>query len=256
MISRYEAIMDGVPLSSVCENLLIRDIAHGSAGLGNQAISFAKRDGLYIADRTKQKATVTITFTLRLYDITERQRACQAVASWALNGKTLETNDRPGQRLRCVCDEPPVIQSALRWLDTISMTFSGYIVPYWEESAPSTLTLTGSSATGTLFVPGNADHTFAECTVTPAATITSFRIDVGDTFINLTGISVSTTQTLKISYDDDMNLMIKRGTTSYLNKRTSASSDDLVAKCGKNNTVTVTASASVTAVIKARGLWI
>lgn len=254
MISRYEAIMDGVPLSSINENLLILDIAHSYSEFENQSIKFARRNGLYIVDRYRESVSVTITFELHIYNIAQRQAACQEVAKWAMAGSILQTNDRPGQRLRCICEMPPVIESALSWTDPITMTFTGYIVPYWEEIVPSEETVTGGS--GALFVPGNGGKTVVECTVQPAATITSITLGCGDTSIALSGISVSSSQTLTISYDDNMNLQIKRGTTSYLNKRTAESSDDLLAVCGQNNAVSVTCSGSYSAKFTARGLWL
>lgn len=254
MISRYEAYMDGVPLSSLSENLLILDISHSAANIENRTMQFANRHGLYVYDRYKESASVTISFELHIYDIAQRQAVCQEVARWALNGKELQTNDRPGQRLRVVCDEPPVIESALGWTAAISMTFSGYIVPFWEEIVPAVAYV--SNGDGTLFVPGNGGKTVVECTVEPVATITSITLGCGNTSITLSGISVSSSQTLKISYDDNMNLQIKRGNVSYLNKRTAASSDDLLAVCGQNNALTVTADQSVLATFSARGLWI
>lgn len=257
MISRYEAYMDGVALSSISEKLLILDIAHTPPQIENRSVQLAKRHGLYVYDRYKASASVTVTFELHIYDIAERQQVCQEVARWAM-GKVLQTNDRPSQRLRVVCDTPPVIESAKGWTQPINMVFSGYIVPFWEDAIPSSKLVTGD--TGTLYVPGNVPSSIArtvvEVSVVPDATITAITLGCGDTSISLSGISVSSAQTLTIDYDEQMNLRIRRGTTSYLNKRTAASSDDLLAVCGAVNALSVTAASSVNATFKARGLWL
>jgi len=257
MISRYEAYMDGVALSSISDKLLILDISHEAPRFENRSVQIAKRNGLYIADRYRESAQVTITFALRIYDIAERQHVCQEVVRWAM-GKILQTNDRPNQRLRVICETPPVIESALNWLDAISVVFNGYIVPFWEDAIQSTAVVTG--ATGTLYVPGNVPQNIArtvvEVSVEPYATITGITLGCGETSITLSGIHVSSAETLVIDYDEQMNLRIRNGDTSYLNKRTAASSDDLLAVCGAANTLAVDCTSTVKATFKARGLWL
>lgn len=256
MISRYEAYLDGVALSSISDKLLILDIAHEAPMFENRSVQFAKRHGLYVYDRYKESATVTITFSLRIYDIAERQQMCQEVARWAMNGKILQTNDRPNQRLRVICETPPVIESALGWTDTLSIVFSGYIVPFWEEAVPVTLTLSGSSADGSLYVPGNVDMARVECTITPQETLSEIRIDCESSFITLKDMNVTNEQTVRIYYDDKMNLHIQRGLDSYYSKRSAYSSDDLLLECGKNNRVSFDADEIVSVVFSARGLWL
>lgn len=252
MISRYEAYMDGVALSSIHPDLLITDIRHAVADYDRTTQATVNRDGSRILKNYRNTTGVSIFFRLRIYDISERQKALQKVQQWA-SGQVLETNDRVGQRLFVHCDKYPVISSALKWLETLSITFYSYEKPFWEEKTESVARLTGNDEEGSLFVPGNAGDAFVEVKVTPSATITSLTVMVGDTFITLSGIS--TNSVITIGYDENGNQYIKAGTTSILNKRTASSSDDLLAKCGEYNTVSVIASASVTAEFKARGVW-
>ena len=183
MISRYEAYMDGVALSSISDKLLITNINHEAPKITNRSSQLANRHGLYIYGRYKESARVTITFALRIYDIAERQQACQEVVRWA-NGKILQTNDRPNQRLRVICETPPVIGSVLNWTNTLSVVFAAYTVPFWEDMIPSSKLVTGD--TGTLYVPGNVPSSIArtvvEVSVVPDATITSITLGCGDVY--------------------------------------------------------------------------
>lgn len=253
MISRYEAYMDGAALSNIHPALLIMDISHTAANFIRQTQGFAKRNGLAILNSQQEATSVDIMFALRIYDIRERQQVLQKVQQWAM-GKVLETNDREGQRLNVVCDEFPMIQSVMGWTDVLTMRFTAYEKPFWENKTPAVLSMTGSEAEGTLFVPGNAGTAFAEVTVEPSQAIDELTITVDDTTIRL--IDLDTDETIHIGYDAMGNQYIKAGEDSILAKRTPDSSDDLLAICGKKNAVSVEADESVLTTVKVRGLWL
>lgn len=254
MISRYEAILNGVPLSTLSGNILILDIKYNSPSINNETYSVAKKQGERIHRRYLNKSSVTIDFAIREYDIRERQVICSEIVKWAKNGGILQTNDRTGQRLRCVCETFPVISSALKWTDTLSIVFSAYALPYWEEEIPSTLTLTGSNTNGTLYVPGNVDGAFVEASIKANATLSTINLWCNNRTIALANISVASGQTIVISYDYEMIQSIKVGNTSLLDKRVGV--DDLLANCGETNSMAVVANASVTVTYSVRGLWL
>lgn len=254
MISRYEAYLNGVALSTISADILITDVEYSAPSIRTDVFSVAKRHGARIYRRYVDKTSVTISFAIRNYDTRARQMICGNVAKWAKNGGILKVNDRDGQRLRCVCENPPSISSALRWTDTMRIVFSAYALPFWEENIPSALQLTGTSATGVLYVPGNVDGAMMEASIKANAALSSVTIGVNGQTLTLSGLSVASGNTIKISYDDNMIMSIKQGNTSLLNKRTGV--DDLIVNCGERNIVTLTASASVTADLTARGLWL
>ena len=253
MISRYEAYMDGQALSHVHPGIQIMDIAHSVSSVRRQMQSIANRNGMVILSKAQDSTSVEILFALRLYSIQERQAALQKIQQWA-QGSILETNDREGQRLHVVCDAFPTIQSALGWTDVLSIQLTAYEKPFWENKTPSVLVLNGSDTQGRLFVPGNAGDAFAEVTVTPQQTIHELTVIVADTMIRLE--QLSTDQVITIGYDEHGYQYIKAGNDSILSKRTAASSDDLIAICGKKNTVSVQADNPVMAKIQVRGLWL
>lgn len=253
MISRYEAYMDGIPLSTLHPNILIRDIKHGTASKQRQTQEIANRSGLMVLGSKFGQKTVEIEFDLRIYDTRERQVVIQKIQQWA-NGEILETSDREGQRLHVSCDDYPVIESVLGWTDTLAITFTAYDQPFWQNKTPSVVTLVGDDEDGVLFVPGNAGEAYAEVEVTPSQTIDDLTVTVGDTSITLDDLN--TDAVIKIGYDEKGIQYIKAGTTSILSKRTANSSDDLIAICGKKNAVAVEADHSVTAKFSVRGLWL
>jgi len=252
MRSRFEAYMDGKPLSHVNPKLLILDIQHEIADPNIQVEEIANRNGLKITSERQNGSSVKITFELHLYSIAERQKACQEVVKWA-KGTILETNDREGQRLICRCTEFPRIESALGWTESIDMVFTAFEKPFWEEKIETKLNLTGTSAQSDLYVPGNAGKAYVEATVTPKSTMADITLTAGNTSITLTGCGARTANPVTVAYDEKGFLKIKVGSTSILDKRTG--SDDLMVECGETSTFSYTASANVDVEFRVRGLW-
>ena len=254
MISRHEAVLNGIALSSVSPLIYITDISYPAPSIQTSVYTVAKRHGGRIRRRYIDKNSVVISMMIRAYDVRQRQEICNAVGKWAKAGGILETRDRVGQRLRCVCDSFPTVTSALRWTDPVTVTLSAYEQPFWEELYPSKLTLTGTSESGVLHVPGNADEALIEVKITAGASLSSITMTAGSKSMTLSGLSIASGGVITISYDDEMIQSIKTGSTSLLSKRTGA--DDLLAECGGNTNISISASASVTAEFSARGLWI
>lgn len=255
MISRYEAYMDGIALSSISANILIRDIQYQDAGVSLRRVALANRDGAIIDGKYIEKASVVISFDLREYDTVTRQTVLAKIIQWA-RGSVLRTSDRPDQQLVCICEKFPAVTSALMWTETLQIAFSAYAIPYWQSVDTVSAVLTGTNQNTKFYVPGSAEKTLVSVDITPSATVTSLTVTCGDTAITLSGISVASGSMIKFAYDGNGFLSIKNGNTSLLNKRTAASSDNLELPCGKSSTIRIVASASVTARFIARGWWL
>lgn len=251
MINRYEAYRDGTALSSISDNIIIHDIQYNPPSIQRRTGRVANRNGCRLYGEYFGDGMVTIVFEIREYDTVKRDEICQKVAAWAMYGKYLTVSDRPWKRLMCVCETPPVIQSAKKWTDALKMTFKAYVLPFWEEVNEAVLSLTGTSATGNLYVPGNVKNTLVRVKITAGESVNSVKLTVGTTVFNLKSLSLSSGDIITIDYDDNMILSIKKGSTSMLSKR--SGSDDLLADSGKLNTFGLTASGSVTAEFKVRG---
>ena len=254
MNSRYEVLLNGISLSSVHPNILVLDVNYQPPETGFSTYNVAKRNGARIHKENTSSISVGISFEIHSYSVVERQHICNMVSLWAKNGGLLEINDRPGQRMRCVCSQKPSIQSARNWTDPVTVTFTAYTLPFWEESEYAVKAFSaGTSGDGFLYVPGSVDGAMIEADILANATLSSVSLTANGRTLTLSGLSVSSGSTIKISYTDDMIQQIKVGTTSLLNKRSGA--DDLIAKCGELNSVSFSSNASTTVTFKARGLW-
>ena len=253
MISRYEAELNGIALSSLNPNILVLDIKHQSADPQTETYSVGKRNGSRIYRRYYESCSVTILFEIHEYNVWERQSICNAVSAWAKNGGKLETSDRKDQFLQCVCTSFPKVESAKRWTNELSITFTAYAFPFWQEKHIASKAFTGTSGSGTLYIPGNADDALVEVDVKANASLSSVSLTVNGRTLSLTGLSLSTNDVIKISYDGNAIQSIKVGTTSLLDKRSGV--DDLLAKCGEYNSFSMSASASATVTFKVRGQW-
>ena len=251
MISRYGVFLNNIALNDIHGNLYVADIQYPGAAINNTKTVFAKRQGALLSRRYKERETVVILFLLEIYNTAERQYAVQDVQDWAKNGGVLETSDRPNQILRVICESYPSILSALKWKDTLSITFSAYSLPYWQDKSATTVSVTNNTETAR--VPGNV----AECgapvdvTATLTASASSLVLGVGSKEITLSGLNFDSGDVVRVYHDDNMFLHITRNGSSILDKRSGA--DDLAAVCGENNTFKVAGPA--TAEFSVRGLW-
>lgn len=254
MIGRYEAFMNGIALSSIDNSILVLDVNHTPASVQRRTSRVANRNGSRVFGEYYSGASATITFEIHEYDTIKRQSICDKVAQWAVYGKYLTTSDRPWRRLRCSCDTPPSIQSAKKWTDPITMTFVAYQLPFWEEMNEVKLSMTGTNKTGTLYVPGNVKDTLVTARIEANASCANVTLGVGHTHFDLKNLNLADDDVVWVEYDDDMNLIIRKGATSLLAKR--SGNDDLLADSGKLNTLYFISSASVTVDFLVRGWWL
>lgn len=253
MMGRYEAMLNGINLTSVDPAILITDISYSVPNYDVNGITIAKRHGSRIQAQRKSETSCTITFAIRAYDTAERNRICQQVVFWARDGGELQTSDRDGQKLKCICTAYPTIQSALRWTDSLSITFTAYTLPWWQEVAEQRLILNGTSGNSTLYVPGTAPEAMVEVKVTPTQLITWVHLSVRNRVLSLGGMTIGGGDPIVISYDDNMIQSIKVRGISLLPNRSGV--DDLIAVCGKPNSVAFSADGDCQVVFTARGLW-
>ena len=254
MISRYEAYMDGIALSSIDPAVCVLDIKPGEIRPQYNTSRVARRDGAVVDDTYYEKTGVDVVFEIHEYDTVKRQAINQRIQAWAKKG-VLTVSDRPGQRLVCVCEKLPVA-NAKAWTEPITMTFAGYNPPYWEELNAVSITLSGASGSSNVYIPGNADKAYVLADITFSGETANVVMTVGKTSITLSGLSVSSGDHVYIGYDSHGHIYIRKNTSSIMDLRTPASSDDLVAECGKINTFAVSASASVSITYTVRGCWL
>lgn len=258
MMTRYEAWLDKKSLSAIDSAIYIRDIAYNAPRFAITTSSIPGRNGQRIASRHAQSTGVTITIEIHEQDIAKRQEICQRVQAWAAKGGSLTTNDRRGQRLRVICETPPVIASALKWTQTIKMLFTAYEHPFWEDEHPRSVMLNGSDAKGWLYAPGNGAVTCVEASIRNASggTIDALTLKAGGTTFNFESLALGQGETLTIDYDEYGLLRIQTEAASKMNCRSADSDDDLLIETGKAEEMAVVATGDVNVQFKARGLYL
>lgn len=253
--TRYMCAINGQGLQDLDPTIFITDIQESSPKLRANTVSNAFYDGLRLMRMHRQSLAVSVSFCVREYDTARRKSVAEKACEWAKDG-WLTINDRPGQRLYVVCDKLPVIPSALKWTDTLTIGFTAYALPYWQEAIPATATYTGTNGNANLSPAGNRDcYLEAEITAT-GGTVNTLTIAVNGKSYAFSGLGLAKGKSLSIGYDDENHLQFMRiGDVSAFSTRTAASADDLMLRPKKVNAITVTANTAVMAVFKARGLW-
>lgn len=259
MIQRYEAYMDGVALSSIDNSIVITDISHKAASVSLKTNKTANRNGAKITSKYFDAASVAVTFMIREQNTIKRQEICQKIALWATKEGYLSTYDRRWQILKCVCEGIPAIDSAKNCYDELSIEFKGYNPPFWQEENATKVTLGGTngatSGSTTAYIPGNVKETLLNVKVTAKVSISSFSVTANGKTLSFSGLSLSNGDVVNIDYDDMLNLRIKKGSTSLMDKRTAASADELLVDCGKANSFSFTSSGNAVVEFTARGWW-
>lgn len=249
MITRYNVWLDGEGLQTIDPSIIILDIQEQSPQTRYTTAEWAAgRDGTRFIRETRQTASVTVTFQVREYDVARRKTVTSDVAAWARRGRYLEINDRPDQRLCVRCTALPTVKSALKWTDTLTVTFTAYEWPYWESYHEESAAIAGGTP-ATLHVPGNGPYAYLSGDLTIDGTA-SVKIAVGDQYFDMRNVS----NALSWGYENGL-LYIRSGDESVMAHRTTSSSDNLTVKPGSMATITVTSTAAVSGRVYTRGCY-
>lgn len=79
------------------------------------------------------------------------------MAAWAEAGGVLTLHEDGKRVLRVVCTQYPTM-STLNWLETLSLVFTAFSCPYWEDAAETSFLMpnTSDAPSKLLAVPGDA----------------------------------------------------------------------------------------------------
>lgn len=138
--SRYTVTLNGVSMASLSPDIVITDVNYEAPQYDRETFKIAKKQGAMIVSEYKERAAVTISFMIRTYPVADRQEVCQSIIRWARDGGDLRINDREGQKLICICDQLPAIESVKGWTDELSISFAAYDIPYWQAVTPTVVT--------------------------------------------------------------------------------------------------------------------
>lgn len=258
MISRYRCALDGIELGEIDESVFLTDIAYAAPARSIATAENGRGDGARVTRIHTVSESVTVSFEIHERDTRRRMAVCRAAQEWALRGGYLTTGDRPGQRLRVICDTPPVIASALRWTDRLKATFIAYALPFWEDETPTRCTLTGTTGQQTVYAPGFAADPFVEAQAknTGSGVVNTLTLCAGDTKLVFGALGLQPGGTLSVFYGDDHLLAIRIGSEAAHHKRLPQSDDDLRMKAGRRNGLSFEAGGTVNVTYTFRGLYV
>ena len=281
MITRYRASIFGSQLDQYLQSddrfkdkLVILNIGYAAPEFNRTIETAGDNDGGIITRSYRASASVTITFGLYIYNTAQRFEACQMIKTLCRKGGTITTSDRPGQALyNCVCEQYPEIDSARDWTAPLTMTFTSYAFPYWQNTADTVKSISGKKTSASVTIPGNAPKCNVTCEVTAKATFQPSG-QIVDISASLLTISVGSTK-LMLNYNMKQNnyLLIDLDSNNNLRARVYEnktnmkligsvlanikpdSSDKLIAVPGAN-TVSVDAVKEVSVTFRVKGAWL
>ena len=260
MPRHVEAWVDGAALSSLGP-YWIQQIYEDAPALELTEGERPGRAGTLLLTRKRQQLKVALeTVIAERFDLSSRAHYAEELARWAAGQgagpHTLELSNHPERRLSVYLTGEPALTEVRNYAAFLRVEWTAYEVPYWEDKSPWTLAVTaGTTGTDTLTVPGTAE-TPVSLTVKPTGgTLGSFSVTAGGHTVALTGLSVSTSDTLAFERGPRDTLLIRSGSTSLLNKRSAASADDLLCAPGAS-AVSFTADAACQVTFSVRGRWL
>lgn len=249
---RTRVWLDDQGLHDLDPAIIITDVTESAPKVQKTTAAPALGEGSLLLRSVRRSLSVTVHFLIREYSPARRYAVLQKIQAWA-RGKKLCVSYRPGQQLHVTADALPVLPSSLKWTGTLSVTFTAYAMPYWQDAAP--LRFTGEK--GTLLVPGTAPGAPADVTVTNtgSGTATSLTVHTGGSMIALQNISLPAGGSVVFAHDENGLMSITCGGVSLLAHRTAASADDLLVRPGCINDLACTADQPVTGEFVIRGVW-
>ena len=260
MACRYNVTLNNVTMASLDSSIIIHDVCYEAPEYERDLFSVASLNGARTGNAYKRRCAVSVLFEIHEYDIADRQGVLVKIINWAKNGGDLRINDRPNQKLICVCDEFPYIDSAMSWLNELSITFAAYEIPYWQSATNTTTTAQYRKSASTdklqtyqyitCNVPGDAPYALPK-----SITVENFSKSSQDTvyfemknstrnandFMCITTmLPANTSCKIVYSYDDRqiMTFQMRYGTTvtNLIGKYTNASKiHEILLNCGVAN---------------------
>ena len=200
------------------------------------------RDGRRRGRVRREVIRVTVSFRIwEFSSVTDREAILEKANAWARDGY-LTVSTKPGRRMAVQCAARAAASDPRNYKEDYQIVFESSQAPYWEAAAATTFTLSGTSQTKTISVPGTHEAVF-EATVTHSSgTLNTLSLQVGAT-------------TFYIDHDSEGRLRIYAGssTTKY-HCRSAASDDELIAGPG-SVTAKLSADASCSVTLSCRGRY-
>lgn len=255
--------LNGLDPRDIDPAVIVTDVIERAPSVERKTLTIAGRDGSRVTKTRLGALRVSVRFELHDLDPARRRHLCRELSRWATPGGYLTLGDRPGQRLRVICDAPPTIGSTMGWTQPVTVGFTAWDAPFWEdEAAVSAGSEAAASGTVTLRPTGDLP-TPVEAVFRNAskAVINTLGFSTGGQNIRLTGLGMAPGEALTVDHDDRALIRLTlRGTDgeerSVLALRDPASDDEVLLPARETARISFKADAAVTATFSARGRWL
>lgn len=194
--------------------------------------------GLHLLRRQREQLSLRVRFLIEEYDIAARHQLLHLVAAWAEAGGVLTLHEDGKRVLRVVCTQYPTM-STLNWLETLSLVFTAFSCPYWEDAAETSFLMPNTSDAPetplNLLIRNIGDTAITTLTVSAAGKI-SFQ-----------GLTLAPGAAIRIHHDAGVfaaEMVSDDSTVSILPYRTPESADDLLLRPGVLNEIRVEAGSA------------
>jgi len=205
--------------------------------------------GLHLLRRQREQLSLRVRFLIEEYDIAARHQLLHLVAAWAEAGGVLTLHEDGKRVLRVVCTQYPTM-STLNWLETLSLVFTAFSCPYWEDAAETSFLMpnTSDAPSKLLAVPGDAPETPLNLLIRNIGdtAITTLTISAAGK-ISFQGLTLAPGAAIRIHHDAGVfaaEMVSDDSTVSILPYRTPESADDLLLRPGVLNEIRVEAGSA------------
>lgn len=253
-MNRYDVWLDGINIRDCDPRIIVGEITEAAPKEKVYVTVMGYTHGSRLSRTTRQSLSVSVDIGIKETDMRERDAVYQSIRKWGRGSAYLTTSAREAQRL--YVEEMGIKTRGEKWTETITLTFTAYAKPFWENvGARSASVSAATSGSTTLSALGNADECTVDAEITAVGgTLNTLTVAVGDTEMAFTGLGIAEGEKLTIAHTEAGFLTIKNGSTSLMDKRTG--DDDLIAEPGSGNTVSFIADVTCTAKFSARGRWL
>lgn len=254
-LRRLNAWMNDVAIRDIDSRIHVVNITDNEPEMETAWGTNPGQNGQRLLNRTRKSLKVTLEFDIKeLYNLAQRAAIVDAVNAWAQSG-VLKVSYRDGQRLRVNCTSPAAFNGARDVTSTYTVEFEAAASPYWEDENPTTLTLSGTTGSGTIIVPGSAPAVPEISVKTTGGSMDALTLTFAGNSMEFLSLGMANNKTLKITHTESGWLKIAVGNTSKLNKRTAASADDFKTAPG-SVAVSFTAEVACDVTFSVRGRYL
>ena len=204
MILKRRVALGGVQLDELDSRIIISGLDEAAGRDTITAVANAEGFGQRITGQRRDTLDVTVKFQMAIKngDMKARSELLDKINAWASAGGWLRVGHRRNKRLMVVLVQAPGGGDMFNWTNEYTMVFRAYSLPYWSDTAYTTVqSKSKKSTTTSIDVPGNTE-TVADITVEnmSGAKIDRISITVGDSKMDFTGLAMTGTESLIIDH--------------------------------------------------------